>query len=45
MDTKKEQEWYNKALKEASTVESPSNVKKNIKHKGKVLGKYNDLIY
>ena len=36
---------YSKAIKKASVVESPANVLEKIKHKGKILGKYNDLIY
>jgi hypothetical protein len=42
---KKKAKAYSKAMRKASVVEGPSNVLEEVKHKGKVLGKYNDLIY
>jgi hypothetical protein len=32
-------------MEKASIVEGPANVLSEVKHKGKILGKYNDLIY
>lgn len=42
---KEKHKKYSKAMREASTVEGPANVLRKVKHKGKVLGKYNNLIY
>lgn len=42
---KKKLKAYDKAMREASVVEGPANVLGKNKHKGKILGKYNDLIY
>ncbi len=42
---KKKSKAYSEAMKEASIVRSPANVLKDVKHKGKILGKYNELIY
>ena len=42
---KKKDKAYSEAMKEASVVEGPANVLGNVKHKGKILGEYNALIY
>ena len=45
MDKKKKQEAYNKAMREASVVRSPSNILGKRRKKAKVLGEYNQYIY
>ncbi len=42
---KKKYKAYSKAMEEASVVEGPADVLKKVKHKGKILGKYNSYIY
>lgn len=42
---KEKHKKYSKAMKDASVVEGPADVLKKVKHRGKILGKYNSLIY
>ena len=44
-EMKKKKKAYGKAMREASVVEGPADVLNSVKHKGKILGKYNALIY
>jgi len=42
---KKKLKAYDEAMEEASVVEGPANILGRVRHKGKILGKYNALIY
>lgn len=42
---KKKHKAYSEAMESASVVEGPADVLKDVKHKGKILGKYNSYIY